>query len=137
MVLFYAQVGVLGFSIPTQENTQVGDDMSKNTRYANGNARRKLRARLKAEQRDCWICKAFGRPAHIDYDLPHLHPMSFVVDELIPVSKGGSPLDYYNVDAAHRSCNGWRSNKDVSEVMKLAREARGIRATLPQPFGDW
>lgn len=111
--------------------------MANNPRYANGNARRKLRARLKAEQRECWICKAFGRPSRIDYDLPHTHPMSFVVDELIPVSKGGSPLDYHNVAAAHRCCNGWRSNKDVSEVMRLAKAARTKRQVMRQPFEDW
>ena len=108
-----------------------------NPRYANGSARRKLRARLKAEGRECWICKAFGRPADIDYSLPHTHPMSFVVDELIPVSKGGSPLDYDNVAAAHRCCNGWRSNKSVDTVMNLASNARAKQNTLPQPFEDW
>lgn len=111
--------------------------MANNPRYANGNARRKLRARLKAEQRDCWICRAFGRPARIDYDLPHMHPMSFVVDELIPVSKGGSPLNYHNVDAAHRRCNGWRGNKSVETVLKIARSERVKQQMFKQPFNEW
>ena len=36
--------------------------------------------------------------------------MSFEVDEIIPVSLGGNPLDRSNVDAAHRICNERRGN---------------------------
>ena len=112
--------------------------MSTNLRNRNGNARRKLAARLRAEGRGCWICRAFGRPDAIDYSLPARHPMSFEVDELVPVSKGGSPIDYRNVDAAHRSCNEWRSNKSVAEVLAIARGTRpSKRKPLPQPFDDW
>ena len=108
--------------------------MSGNERYSNGNARRKLRNRLKAEERGCWICRAFGRPDHIDYDLPARHPRSFEVDELIPVSKGGSPLDYSNVDAAHRCCNEWRGNKSVEQVLEAAGKLRKKASPLPQPW---
>lgn len=93
-----------------------------NPRYANANARVKLRNRLKAEGRGCWICRAFGRPDAIDYSLPARHPRSFEVDELVPVSRGGSPLDYSNVDAAHRECNNWRGNRSVAQVLSIARE---------------
>lgn len=71
-----------------------------NPRTSNGNARRKLLAWLRAQGRPCHIC---GMP--IDYSLPAGHPMSFECDELVPVSKGGSPYDRANVDAAHRICN--------------------------------
>lgn len=84
-----------------------GIEMGKaNPRNANGNARRKLRARLRAEGRPCHIC---GLP--IDYGLPAGDPWSFEVDELVPVSRGGDPLDYSNVDAAHRICNQRRGNR--------------------------
>lgn len=95
-----------------------------NPRYANAGARVKLRQRLKAEGRGCWICRAFGRPDAIDYSLPARHPRSFEVDELVPVSRGGSPIDYANVDATHRECNCWRGNRSVSEILALARKAR-------------
>jgi len=104
--------------------------MAKNPRQANGSARKKLRNRLKAEGRECWICKAFGRPARIDYDLPPGQPGSFEVDELIPVSRyreGGytSPqacaLDYGNLASVHRACNQWRGNKSVAQVMAIAK----------------
>lgn len=31
--------------------------------------------------------------------------MSAEVDEIIPVSKGGDPLDFRNTQPAHRACN--------------------------------
>ena len=118
-----------------------------NPRYRNGSARRKLAARLKAERRGCWICRAFGRSDRIDYDLPHGHPMSFEIDERKPVSRyrefGYSSaqqcaLDYGNVDAAHRCCNQWKSNKSDDEVYAIARRQLASRAKpLPQPFDDW
>lgn len=77
----------------------------KNPRYSNGNLRRKLRARLKSEGRPCAIC---GRA--IDYSLPANDPMSFEVDEIVPVSRGGSPYDYSNLQPAHRACNLRKSN---------------------------
>ena len=112
-----------------------------NPRRANGAARDKVRARLKAEGRCCWICKAFGRPDAINYDLPAGHPLSFEVDELVPVSKGGSPLEYDNLAATHRRCNEWRGNKSVQEVFFIAQGGGSGgnqgKAFLPQPFDEW
>ena len=96
-----------------------------NPRYAKSTARVRLRNRLKAEGRGCWICRAFGRPDAIDYSLPARHPRAFEVDDLVPVSRGGNPVDYGNVDAAHRECNIWRGNRPVWEVLAIAKTARG------------
>ena len=114
-----------------------------NPRRSNGTLRKKNRARMQAEGRPCWICKAFGRPAAIDYSLTTYrdprdgkvkrHPMSFELDELVPVSKywlGGYPTpeacanDYSNLDATHRCCNNWRKNRSVKEVLAIAANAR-------------
>ena len=95
-----------------------------NVRRSNGSRRTKLRRWLRSQGRPCWICRAFGRPGTIDYSLPAGHPLSFEVDELVPVSMGGDPLDPSNVDAAHRCCNQWRSNKGVEEVLAIARGDR-------------
>ena len=117
--------------------------MAGNPRYSNGSRRRANRARLKAEGRGCWICRAFGRDDTIDYSLPARHPRSFEMDELVPVSKywlGGYPTkqacadDYSNLDAAHRRCNQWRSNKSVAQVMALAKKTREGMRELPQPW---
>ena len=101
-----------------------------NPRRANGSARSKLRARVAARGDVCAIC---GRP--IDYSLGMIidprtgrarpHPYSFVLDEIVPVSRGGDPLDPANVRPAHWICN--------------ARRGDGTRkgpttAALPQPW---
>lgn len=115
--------------------------MSKrNARRSNGYRRTANRNRMIAEGRGCWICRAFGRPDAIDYSLPPRHPLSFELDELVPVSKyrlGGYPtpeacaLDYANNDATHRCCNNWRKGKTVAEVLAIARRAREGRASGP------
>ncbi len=98
--------------------------MSAPSRYANGSARRKVRAWLKAQALPCHIC---GRA--IDYSLPAGHPMSFEVDEIVPASKGGSPIDRGNVAPAHRICNERRGNRP------LPRKPRG-RVTLVEGHGS-
>lgn len=56
---------------------------------SNGNAERKLKARLRAEGRPCHIC---GQP--IDYSLPPGTPWSFEADHVVPRARGGAVLDY-------------------------------------------
>ena len=111
--------------------------MAGNPRYSNGNLRRKHRARLKAMAAPCGICK--GRLGEIHYDEPSdaQHPLSFVIDEIRPVSRWkefGYPSpqaaaqDWNNVQAAHWTCNAAKSNRVEGE--KKAR----------QPFildGEW
>ena len=92
---------------------------SSNPRYANHKRREEVRNRLKARGDICALC---GMP--IDYSLPAGHPMSFEVDEIVPVSRGGSPIDMDNVQAAHRICNQRKGNR-------LPHEARGINKPLP------
>lgn len=77
-----------------------------NPRYSNGARRRAIRARLLATQDICAIC---GRP--IDKSLKTPHPLSPEVDEIVPVSKGGDPLDMRNCRLVHRICNQKRGNK--------------------------
>ena len=105
---------------------------SSNPRRANGTRRNSIRGWLRAQHRPCWICRAFGRPGAIDYSLPAGHPLSFEVDELVPVSRGGSPFSRSNVDAAHRCCNQWRGNKSVEQVITLARRGMGDKASPPR-----
>ena len=95
-----------------------------NPRRANGTRRDGVRRWLKAQHRPCWICVAFGKIGTIDYSLPSGHPYSFECDELVPVSKGGSPFARSNVDAAHRCCNQWRGARSVAEVLAIARRSK-------------
>ena len=101
-----------------------------NPRRANGAARRKTVAWLRAQHRGCWICREFGRDDTIDYSLPAGHPMSFECDEIVPVSLGGDPNDPGNVDAAHRRCNQWRGSKTVDQVRSIARGRAPLRAPI-------
>ena len=91
-----------------------------NPRSHNGNFRRKMRARFKAQGAACGICH--GRLGEIHYDEPSdsKHPLSFVIDEIKPVSKWkqfgySSPeaacMDISNLQAAHWVCNSKKSNK--------------------------
>lgn len=89
--------------------------MTSNARSSNGNARRKVRAWLRAQGNPCHICGMA-----IDYSLPAGDPMSFEVDELVPVSLGGSPIDRSNVAAAHRICNQKRGNKPLCRPLNAA-----------------
>lgn len=111
--------------------------------------RDKLRVKIMAEQRPCWICRVMGRKGHINYALRFPHPYSFVLDELVPVSRywlGGYPsaeaaaTDYKNLAAAHKCCNEWRSNKTVEEVLAIARGERGKARKPPAQHNvsrDW
>ena len=103
-----------------------------NPRYSNGALRRKHRARLKAMGGECGICK--GRLGAIHYDEPSdaKHPLSFVVDEIKPVSRWrefGYPSpeaaanDWGNLQAAHYICNLKKSNKVPEDRIKPMERA--------------
>lgn len=81
--------------------------------------------RVKALGQPCWIC---GLP--IDTTLPAGHPLAFELDELVPVSKGGSPVDFDNCRGAHRACNQWRQARSVASVIAVRDEVR-------KRFGPW
>lgn len=79
--------------------------MATNPRYANGNRRRKVRAEVLATEDFCWLCGEL-----VDKDLPAGHPMAAECDEIVPVSRGGSPYDRSNIRLAHRLHNQQRGN---------------------------
>lgn len=58
-------------------------------------------------------CSLCGEP--IDYTLPHTDPMSFVVDHVMPLNKGGADT-LENKAAAHRVCNRLKSDKTADEL---------------------
>ena len=76
-----------------------------NPRNANGHRRRQVRARVLAEESDCWLC---GQP--VDKTLKTPDPGSPEVDEVLPISLGGSPIKRANVRLSHRICNVRRGN---------------------------
>ncbi|MFV0315861.1 MAG: HNH endonuclease [Microthrixaceae bacterium] len=81
-----------------------------NVRRKNGHRRTQLRKRVLAHYSACHLC---GQP--VDKTLPPNHPGAPEVDEIIPVSKGGSPLAWNNVALAHRLCNQQRGNRPIED----------------------
>lgn len=118
----------------------VGRNARHNPRTANGWRRKQVQARVKAAYDTCWLC---GQP--VDKTLPAGLPGSPEVDEMVPVSRGGSPTDFANCFLAHRWCNRIRSNHTVEWARVRIRQlldsghAEDIRPTSV-PFetsGDW
>ena len=102
----------------------------KNVRYANGNLRRKHRARIKAMGCECGICKGRLGPIHYDEPSDSQHPLSFVVDEIKPVSRWrefgyssarAAAEDWSNLQAAHYCCNAAKSNHTGEQVMRTVK----------------
>ena len=96
--------------------------MATNPRTANGNKRRKARAWVLATFDHCGIC---GQA--VDKDLPAGHPLAPEVDEIVPVSKGGSPYDHENLRLVHRICNERRGNKPMPPPAHLQRPVKHSR----------
>ena len=114
----------------------------KNPRYSNGNLRRKHRARMKAMGCECGICRGALGPIHYDEPSDSKHPLSFVIDEIKPVSRWrefgysspeGAAQDWNNLQAAHYCCNAAKSNKTSSELEKKGYKAPKINLR----DGDW
>ena len=104
-----------------------------NPRSANGSLRRKNRARFKAMGAPCGICKGRLGPIHYDEPSNADHPLSFVIDEIKPISKwkrfGYSSAreaaqDWDNLQAAHYICNqkkGARVGYDFEKTFPLKK----------------
>lgn len=98
-----------------------------NPRRANGSRRDAIRRELAASGRPCGIC---GMP--IDYSRPYrmpggaVDPGAFVVDEVVPVSRGGDPLDISNCQPAHYRCNARKGNKMPGDAAVAAPIARAL-----------
>lgn len=111
-----------------------------NRRHANGWRRQQVVARVLAAYDTCHLC---GRP--VDKSLPPGLPGSPEVDEIIPVSKGGSPYLFSNCRLAHRWCNRVRSNHSVAWAREHIKQTfeQGHTADLKatsMPLvtsGDW
>lgn len=111
-----------------------------NPRYKNGALRRKYRARLKAMQAPCGICGGRLGPIHYDEPSDSQHPLSFVIDEIKPISKykmfgyaspEAAAQDPHNIQAAHYICNQAKSNKVGWAGSEMAKKLINIKD------GDW
>ena len=119
--------------------------MATNDRCANGNLGRKNRARFKAMGSTCGICHGKYGPIHYDEPSDNKHPLSFVIDEIHPISryaefgyesKRAAAEDWNNLQAAHYFCNQMKSNKLCSDIDELIR-TKGTPKRLNISDGDW
>lgn len=98
---------------------------SSNPRYRKYSLRVSARKRVAQAQAPCWICGGA-----IDYNLPAKTPGAYELDELVPVSRGGSPTDPANLAPTHRMCNQWRGAKSVEQVQTT-------KALIASVYGGW
>lgn len=108
------------------------EDMASraNPRHKNGNLRRKHRDRLRAMAGPCGICRGRLGPIHYDEPSDAQHPLSFVIDEIRPVSRwkefgyaspAAAAQDWDNLQAAHWICNQNKSNHVEGEPQQIIR----------------
>lgn len=114
--------------------------MAINPRWKSGR-RRKYQQRFRAMQAPCGIC---GKPIHYDEPSDSKHPLSFVIDEIIPVSKwqeAGYPSasaaadDFTNLQPAHYICNQLKGNKTNFHIQAIRKRPQ-IRRDVHQD-GEW
>lgn len=112
-----------------------------NPRRANGSLRNKYAARFRAMDAPCGICNGRLGPIHYDEPRDADHPLSFVIDEIKPVSKyyrygydspRAAAEDWNNLQAAHRICNARKSDHTDDEKIKTTRSMRDYL-----PDGEW
>lgn len=84
--------------------------LGRDLRRVDQRARDAVSARVLAEESFCHLCTE-----PVDKTLPAGLPGSPEVDEIVPVSLGGDPLDRSNCRLAHKSCNSRRGNMTVAE----------------------
>lgn len=80
---------------------------------------RKLRAQVLTEETTCWLC---GDP--VDKTLPGTHPRGGVADHVLPLSKGGPPMDRANLRLAHNQCNARRGDRPPTPLRPPLRTSR-------------
>lgn len=85
---------------------------AKDPRKKHPKLREDLRKRVYAMSDHCAIC---GR--EVDTTLPAGSPLSPELDEIIPVSRGGSPTDINNLQLTHRRCNRMKGAKMPGDVL--------------------
>lgn len=105
-----------------------------NPRYANGSLRRKHQARFRAMGAECGICRGRLGPIHYDEPSDEKHPLSFVIDEIRPVSRwrefgyasaSAAAQDWSNLQAAHRCCNAAKGARTALPSMRHEHRADG------------
>ena len=92
--------------------------------------------KILASQDICGIC---GKP--VDKRLKWPHPMSGVIDHIIPIDRGGHPSDLSNLQLAHMCCNRAKANnlmQSHKQATKDGRDASLVHTNRNLPLSmDW
>ena len=89
----------------------------------------------------CGICRGRLGTIHYDEQSDAQHPLSFVVDEIRPISKyrqfgyasrREAAEDWNNLQAAHYLCNSMKSNRTDFDI-----ERAGLGRCNSASDGDW
>ncbi|PKD15212.1 hypothetical protein APC1461_0741 [Bifidobacterium longum] len=105
----------------------------RDPRRINRQARNLARQRVLAQQLPCAIC---DRP--IDDAIRWPNPMSAEVNEIIPVSRGGSATDLRNLEKVHRCCNQLKSDKSLAWARRKVKGTPALKpTTMPFKTSDW
>ena len=89
--------------------------------------RQRMKRALMAEQSDCWLCLE-----PLDFEVPDARDPEFVViDEEIPVSKGGRCDDKGNCNLVHRKCNARKGSRILPRGAFATDERRAAHGLPP------
>jgi len=86
--------------------------------------------RIFATQNVCGICGG-----NVDFSLKFPHPMSACIDHIVPIARGGNPIDIDNMQLAHMTCNRKKSDKLQTKEFESVAKTVSNRV-LPQTL-DW
>lgn len=98
-----------------------------------GSYRRRQRNKraLMAVERECWLCLE-----PLDFTVTDMRDPEFVViDEILPVSKGGDPLDIANNCLVHNKCNARKGARILPHG--AFAEHKGGRTGQPATSRRW
>ena len=116
-----------------------------NPRTVNGNFRRKMRRKFQTEGAPCGICRGALGPIRYDQPSDSAHPLSFVIDERLPVSRWrefgfasarAAAESVENLQAAHYVCNAKKGSKIQTQAGR-GPGAKMQRESLSLSDGDW
>lgn len=118
--------------------TMASNKSKVNPRWKSGR-RRKYRARFKAMGLPCHLCQGRLGPIHYDEPSDAHHPLSFVIDEIIPISRykeggydspEGAAEDWNNLAPAHYVCNQRKGNRLPTDRVRAEKK-------MLIPDGKW
>lgn len=80
-------------------------------RYRSTSTWKSLEKTLRKEDTVCYLCGGM-----VFVNTPHGYAYSPVIEHIVPISRGGDPMDRDNVALCHYVCNSKKGDKLLSEL---------------------